>query len=290
MKTFAYFPGCTSETTGREYDLTTRQVFDALGYELKEIPDWNCCGASSAHSVSEYLSLALPGGDLAKAERMGADVLVPCAACFNRLAHANKALGEMAHPEEQGLPKLSGKVRVLHPMRPLSDPEVLEVLRTKVRHSLKGLPVVAYYGCLTVRPAEVTGTVGPEVENPTAMDVILTELGAEVKDWSYKTVCCGAGAALPYPDVCQRLSLKIIEGAAAVGAQAVVTACPLCFTNLETQQKMAMRSGAGKMSMPVFYFTELMALCMGLPKVRKTLRRHLIPVGETLSARSVQWR
>ena len=94
---------------------------------------------------------------------------------------------------------------------------------------------------------------------------------------------------MPYPEVCQHLTMKIIDAAASVGAEAVVTACPLCFTNLETQQKMAARHGARSKFMPVFYFTELMALCMGLKRIRKTLNRHLIPVDHTLNARSVQW-
>lgn len=286
MRKYAYYPGCSAHSTGREYDLTSRQVFAALDVELTEIPDWNCCGASSAHSVSEHLNLALPGRNLAKAEKMGMDVIVPCAACFNRLAHAALLLPEM-RGRESGLPEFAGKVKILNPMRVLAEEEMLTKLKQRAKKSLLGLKLVPYYGCLTVRPAEVTGVTGTELENPTPMDRILEELGAEIRSWSYKTVCCGAGQALPYPDITQKLSMNLVGGALDAGAEAIVTACPLCFVNLETQQLQAERIGVARKPVPVFYFTELMGIALGVSKVEATLNRHLIPVNETLASRSV---
>lgn len=289
MTRYAYYPGCSAHGTGREYDATTRAVFAALGHELTEIPDWSCCGASSAHAVSEFLSLALPGRDLAKAEEMGSDVLVPCAACFNRLARAALVLPSLKELRGQALPRFEGRVRVMHPMRPLAEPESLARLAEKRVQDLAGLRVVPYYGCLTVRPAEVTGMTGSELENPTPMDRILEAAGAEVKSWAHKTVCCGAGQALPNPILTKRLSMGLVESAREAGADAIVTGCPLCFVNLETQQLQAARQdGApGQGTVPVFYFTELVAVALGLPRTRQTLKRHLIPVDEALAARSI---
>lgn len=286
MKKYAYYPGCSAHSTGREYDLTTRQVFGALDLELVEIPDWNCCGASSAHSVSEHLNLGLPGRDLVKAEEMGMDVVVPCAACFNRLAHAALVLPEV-RGKEAGLPEFAGKVKVIHPMRLLAEEEHLAKLRARTKQNLRGLKIVPYYGCLTVRPAAVTGVIGTELENPTPMDRILEEVGAEIRSWSYKTVCCGAGTAMPYPEITQKLSMNLVEGALDADAEAIVTACPLCFVNLETQQLQAERAGVGLRHVPVFYFTELMGVALGVPKVLSTLNLHLIPVNQTLSSRRV---
>lgn len=289
MTRYAYFPGCSAHGSGREYDATTRAVFAALGHELTDIPDWSCCGASSAHAVSEVLALALPGRDLAKAEEMGADVLVPCAACFNRLSRAALVLPAMREHLGQNLPRFRGKARVLHPMRPLSEPESLAQLATERKQALGGLRLVPYYGCLTVRPAEVTGMTGPELENPTPMDRIMEVCGAEIRSWSFKTSCCGAGQALPSPEITERLTLGLVEGALEAGADAIVTGCPLCFVNLETQQLQAARHGRSIQTVPVFYFTELVALCLGLPKTRRTLKRHLIPVAQALAERRVAW-
>jgi len=290
MTEFAYYPGCCAESSGAEYMRTTERVFARLGHVLEEIPDWNCCGASSAHSVSDYLALALPGRDLAIAEQMGRDVVAPCAACFNRLAHAAHALPTTPSLHGEPLPEFHGRISVLHPMRVLAEPAALEALLAETRQHLDGLAVVPYYGCLTVRPAEIVGLSGTEVEDPTSIDRILVALGARVLPWSDKTTCCGAAQAVPNPELTQRLTLPIAEAAREAGAEAVVTGCPLCFINLEVQQVQAWRRGNLRQDpIPVFYFTELMALCMGEPKLKRIFGRHLIPVGEVLGRRRLQW-
>ena len=81
---FSYYPGCSLHSTAREYHDSVQAVFAALDVRLHELPDWNCCGASSAHSVNRRLSLALPARNLAIAQASGRDVVMPCAACFNR--------------------------------------------------------------------------------------------------------------------------------------------------------------------------------------------------------------
>jgi heterodisulfide reductase subunit B len=287
---YAYFPGCCADSSGAEYMRTTEMVFERLGLGLQEIEDWNCCGASSAHAVSEYLALALPGRDLARAEQMDRDVVAPCAACFNRLATAARALPRCAEIGGEPLPAFRGDIQVLHPMRVLSQPAILKELETRRQQALGGLRVVTYYGCLVVRPAEVTGATGSELEDPTAMDRILSVLGAEVMPWSHKTSCCGAAQAVPNPDLTRRLTSPIVAAAREASAEALVTGCPLCFLNLEIQQQNRGRTpGGGHAPLPVFYFTELMALCMKERGLGRVFKGHLVPVDEPLEKRKLTW-
>ena len=88
----SYYPGCSLEGAAVDYAASIAGIAKLLGVELEELPDWNCCGASAAHSLSHELALDLPARNLAIAQAAGLDVVAPCALCFNRLKVAEKAL------------------------------------------------------------------------------------------------------------------------------------------------------------------------------------------------------
>ena len=267
-----YYPGCSLESTAREYDLSFRAVASQVGIELVDIPDWNCCGASSAHAVDPILTVALPGRNLMIAEEMEMDVTAPCAACFLRLKEAKKRMDEdvslRKECEEILGRQYRGSAKVYHPLTVFSRTEVKKKIKRAVVNQLKGLKVVCYYGCYLVRPPDITQLDDPE--NPVVMDDLIGMTGAEVLDWSWKVDCCGGGHALLRPELVEPLVNEIMEGARKAGADGIVTACPLCQSNLETRQK-------GLSALPIFYFTELLGLAMGLKKeVEEWWRRHLI--------------
>jgi heterodisulfide reductase subunit B len=267
-----YYPGCSLESTAREYDLSFRAVAAKVGIELIEIPDWNCCGASAAHAVDPFLALALPARNLMIAEALELDITAPCAACFLRLMEAKKRMGEDVSLRQEIEDVLGrqyrGSTNVYHPLTVFSQPEVKKEIRRAVVNKLKGLRVVCYYGCYLVRPPATTHLDDPE--NPILMDELIGMTGAEVLDWSWKVDCCGGGHALLRPELVEPLVNEIVEGAHKAGAQGIVTACPLCQSNLETRQK-------GPSALPIFYFTELLGLAMGLNKEAEGWwKRHLI--------------
>jgi heterodisulfide reductase subunit B len=267
-----YYPGCSLESTAREYDLSFRAVALKVGIELIEIPDWNCCGASSAHAVDSLLAVALPARNLMIAEDIGLDVTAPCAACFLRLMEAQKHLKEdpdlKKKVEEVLEKKYKGTAQVYHPLAVFSQAAVKKKIKAAIVNKLKGLKVVCYYGCYLVRPPETTHLDDPE--NPMVMDELMALTGAEILDWAWKVDCCGGGHALLHPELVEPLVNAIMEGALKAGAQGIVTACPLCQSNLETRQK-------GANALPVFYFTELLGLALGLDKEAEGWwRRHLI--------------
>jgi heterodisulfide reductase subunit B len=153
----------------------------------------------------------------------------------------------------------------------------LEKLKDKVVKPLKGLKLAAYYGCYLVRPPEIVGFDDPE--NPRCLDVLLEALGAEVKDWSGKVDCCGGSLSLSKRDIARQMVAELIEMARQAGAEALVAACPLCHANLEMRQP-----GGNGHKLPVFYFTELIGMAMGIAEARSWLKRHLISPAGLLSS------
>jgi heterodisulfide reductase subunit B len=271
----AYFPGCSLHSTATELDASARAVCQVLGLELIEPPGWICCGSSPAHKVDPLLAVTLPLRNLAIIEQSGLEeVTLPCAACFSRF---KTALYEIEHHPEvraEAEAAMGHNYRGNVAVRSLLDVVVnrvgLEAVAARVKTPLSGLKVVCYYGCLLTRPPEVTGVADPEY--PMDMDRLMDVLGAESLDWSYKTFCCGATLSVTNTEIALDLSRRILENARAVGADAVVVACPLCHTNLDGRQaQMGLEA-----PIPVLYFTQLMALAFGLGRKAMALDKNMV--------------
>ena len=255
----SYYPGCSLHGTAKEYDQSVRAVSRALGIELKEVDDWSCCGATSAHSTNFKLSVALPARNLIAAEKDALDVMVPCAACFNRFKTAEHQLkaDKALRKEIEGIVggKYQGGIAIRNPIDIIYKEIGLDALSGKVKKSLKGLKPVSYYGCLLLRPPEVCEF--DNYENPVILDKILNTLGADARLWSYKTDCCGGSLTISKTDIVMKMVNKLMTMAREAGANCVVTACPVCMANLDMRASKNLR-------LPVFYFTELIALALGL--------------------------
>jgi heterodisulfide reductase subunit B len=275
----SYYPGCSLHATGKEYDQSIKAVSQALGIEIKEIDDWSCCGASSAHSTNFKLSVALPARDLIAAEKDAMDVMVPCAACFNRFKMAehhlkkNKAL--KAEVEEIVGGKYQGGIAIRNPIDIIYKDIGVDALEKKVVKKLKGLKPVAYYGCLLVRPPDVCGF--DDYENPIQLDKIMTALGAEVRPWSYKTDCCGGSLSISKSGLVINMVDKLMTMAREAGANCLVTACPLCMANLDMRASEHLR-------LPTFYFTELIAFALGLSGPESWFKMHNVDSRPLLSS------
>lgn len=283
---YAYFPGCSLESTAKEFNESTHLVAAAVGIELKEIRDWNCCGATSAHNLDHHLSVALPARNLGIAERMGLDVVAPCAACYNRMRSAEVELKGNKHLRDEINDSLekkyTGAVTVRSALEVFTMPDVLEKVTENLRKPLVGLKPACYYGCLLVRPPKVLGFDDPEA--PRTMDCAMEAIGAEPVDWYFKNECCGASFGLSKAGIVEKLVGDIISNAKKHGANCIVTACPLCMTNLEMRQAAAGKQRGEDLTMPVFYFTELLGLAMEVPGVKKCFASHLVDVNSALDA------
>lgn len=260
-----YYPGCSGLGTSMEYDGSTREVCRVLGIVLNDIPDWSCCGSTPAHTIDHALSTALAARNLAQAETVGiSDMVTPCPSCLKNMRNA------IHHLED---PIFRARVDALTE-RPLQKQHTarsvlqvivedlgLDVVKAKVKNPLTGLKVVPYYGCLMNRPAEAMQF--DSAEYPMAMDNLLEALGAEVIPFPLKVDCCGASFAIPGRDVIPRLTGRILEQAAGLGADAIVVACPLCQMNLDLRQGQVNRANGTSYNIPVPYFTQLMAYAFG---------------------------
>lgn len=268
---YSYYPGCSLEATAIEYNLSTRAVAAALGVELVELPGWTCCGSSSAHAVHKDLALGLAAHNIALAQEHGRDLVVPCAACYARLCRADYLMRHDPQERAQGEKMVgftyTGEIQVYSFLEVVKNHIGTEKIARAVQRPLTGLKVACYYGCLLVRPPEVRPF--DRAEDPVSLDEVVAALGAEPVSWSYKTTCCGAGLSLTRPAVVKRMVGRLLAAAREAGAEALVTACPLCQNNLE------MRRPAGE-SLPVFYFTELIGLALGLGEARAWLKKHLV--------------
>lgn len=268
--TYAYFPGCSLHSTGLEYGLSTQAVFQHIGGKLEELTGWNCCGASSAHILDHTLALALPARNLALAQSSGRDLVTPCAACYSRMKSVDHTLKSdpAARLELESLVgfKYAGDMAIRPLMGVLYEDYGPEQIRAQVVRPLEGLKVVAYYGCLLVRPPEIAEFDDPD--DPQVMAHLLRAIGAEVMPWSSTTDCCGGSLSLSRSDVVKKLVGRLAERALEAGASAIVTACPLCQVNLEMRQT--------DTHVPVFYFTELIGFAFGLPDAPKWFGKHLI--------------
>ena len=279
----SYYPGCSLHSTGLEYGESTQEVCQILDIELNELTDWNCCGASSAHCTNEVLAIELPARNLAAAEEAGLDLVVPCAACFQRFKVAEKHIREGKEPAIET--PYQGKVPVKHLLDFLFEEENLKVIKDKVKKPLSGLKAVCYYGCLLMRPPRVTDAINHE--NPQAMDELLTLLGAETYPWSYKTDCCGGSLMLSRTDIVVQLSGKLLQMAEESGANCVVTACPLCQANLDTRQAEISKNFGKEVQFPIFYFTELLGLALGCEEAGQWFRRHIVDPSDLLKSQDL---
>jgi len=299
-----YFPGCTLSTQAKNYDRSGRAVAAALGLELVELPEWQCCGATFPLMVDDSMALIAPTRILYQAQATGeasghagadARVATLCAICFNVLRRSQALLKR----DPQMLERINwfteqeyrGEVQVSHLLEILRDDVGWEALAERVVHpplpprrrggeggGLRGgeegrLRVAPYYGCLLLRPYEEIGLDDPE--DPTILHDLVRALGAEAVSFPYNIECCGSYLTIKEPEIPETLSRDIVASAREHGAQVLVTACPLCQFNLDYPQRETEAGRTGN-EIPVLYFTQLMAIALGLPEEDWGLEEHYV--------------
>jgi len=283
----AYYPGCSLETTAKDYDMSTREVFKALGIELAEVDDWNCCGATMASSKDYLLSLALPGRNLAISEKGGLDVVAPCPECYLKLWKVRdsvKSDPEMLDKINKTLDgtglELKGKTDVKHAMYLLVNDFGLEKLKEFVKKPLEGLKVVPYYGCIILKPPRDDKL--DSAENPTGLDRIINTVGGTVVPYSSKVKCCGGSLMLTNKEVMLKLTHELLKEAKDAGADCIVTACPMCHMALDAHQIDVEKEFNEKIDMPILYFTQLVGLALGIDPKKLGLDKSFVSTKKLL--------
>ncbi len=272
-----YYPGCTLSTQARGYDRSGRAVAAALGIALEELSDWQCCGATFPLTLDDSMALIAPTRVLCQAQAAGERVVALCAICFHVLRRSQALLER----DPAMLERINwfieqeyrGAVRVVHLLELLRDEVGWASIAGRVVRPLAGLRIAPYYGCLLLRPFDESGLDDPEA--PTILHDLLRALGAEPVDFPYAIECCGSYLTTRSPRVSATLAGEIIASARACGAQAIATACPLCQFNLDYPQRPAEAGPTGS-EVPVVYFTQLMAVSLGLPDAECAMEGHYV--------------
>ncbi|MGE5360501.1 MAG: CoB--CoM heterodisulfide reductase iron-sulfur subunit B family protein [Bacteroidales bacterium] len=266
-RSYVYFPGCSLKATGIAYDESMRTLFRLLGLGLEELPDWNCCGATSYMAIDEASAFILAARNLAIAQRNGAsELLAPCAACYLVL---RKTVDYVAkYPEVRrdvaaamtraGLP-FPDRVRVRHPLEVLTTDVGEERIQAAVTREWPGGRIACYYGCQVVRPySEVD-----QAYNPTRMDELLGAAGIPTVEYALKTKCCGGSLTGTITEVGKRLSYSLLHEAVRKGAVAIVTICPLCQFNLDAYQAEIPGPGGRPFDVPILLLPQLLGWAFG---------------------------
>ena len=289
-KAYTYYPGCSMHAIGRHCEESLIAVFNSLDLELRELPEWNCCGATTYMAVDEHQAFALGARNLAKAEQIGLDIVAPCAACFMILKKTQDYLARypeiMAKIEKAlaaiGL-KYHGTAKVFHPLEILLRDVGLKELKARVKAPLAGWNVAAYYGCLLSRPYALSNGLTLD-----ALDQFIPALGANLVNFELRAHCCGGSLTGTIEDVGHRLVYILLNQAKRAKADMLVTVCPLCQLNLESHQRNIQREYGEDVTIPIPYFTQLIGMALGLPAKSLGLNRLLIPIqrktGESVSA------
>jgi len=266
----SYYPGCTLKTKAKNLELSAIACLKKLGIEYEELERWNCCGAVYSLADDDLIHLVAPVRDLIRVKETGADTVVTlCSMCYNTLARANdmmkndeekrKTINDFMDEE----PDYAGEIRVMHFLDFFRDEYGFDKLAEKITSPLNGLKVAPYYGCTLLRPKEVALD---RPDNPETMHKFLKTIGAEVVDFSNQTTCCGTYQVIGNPDAALEVSHDIIDDAVKSGAEAMVLTCPLCDYNLGRKQDDMLAKFEGTKELPVYYFTQLLAVALGVPE------------------------
>ena len=256
---FSYYPGCTLKNKARDLDEYARKSFEALGLQLDELDEWQCCGAVYPQASDEIATRLSAVRALSAARDRGDALVTLCSACHHVIKRVN---GDMKNNETiasrvQNYLQLdtpyTGETTVLHYLEVLRDCVGFEELKKKVVNPLTGRKIGAYYGCLLLRPSRELGFDDPE--NPSIIEDFIRAIGAEPVYYALRNECCGGYTTVEGKDYARKQVKKIMDNARACGAEELITACPLCMYNLKEN---------AENGLPVSYFTELLAEALGV--------------------------
>lgn len=279
-KKLAYYPGCPSETTAMEQDISTKAVFDKLGIDWAELEDWNCCGAAEAEDPR--LVYALNARNLAIAEKDNRDIVTPCSICYYNLARTDKALraDEKLRAEIKEIDAsldYNGTVTPKHIIDFLVNDIGMDELKSKIVKKVE-VKVAPYYGCYIGRPPE---TAFDDPDDPVSMDRLIELIGGENVQFSYmKTKCCGGPLMMTRADIAFEMARKILESAKNAGADCIALACPLCGMMLDAKQPDIEKALNIKFEMPIVYITQLLGLALGIEPNKLGLNKNVVDTKE----------
>jgi heterodisulfide reductase subunit B len=275
---YLYFPGCTLYTKAKNFDQTARECSLSLGFELKELKNWTCCGATFPLATDNIMALLPPARILANAREEGTALTTLCAICFNVIKRTNRLIrddGEKRDKINAFMEKsYQGDLRILHYLEILKKDIGFSRLKEKVKRPLTGLKAAAYYGCMLLRPFDEMEF--DDKERPKIFEEFLEALGAVPVPFPLKIECCGSFQSVGAPEVATECAYKILGSATRNGAEILVSTCPMCTFNIDHKQEDIKAKYLGFKEVPVLYFTQLLGIAMGLDPEKLGFERNAV--------------
>jgi heterodisulfide reductase subunit B len=275
-----YYPGCTLKTTAKNFENPAIASIENLGHKMIELPRWNCCGTVHSLAADDLMHQLAPVRTLIRVLETGEDKVVTlCAMCYNTLKQTNRIMLEDADKRDRINNFLdeerdyNGNVTVLHLLEFLRDEVGFDKIKDKVKKPLKGLKLSPYYGCLLLRPE---GIGIDDIEAPRVMEDFIEALGGEAVESPFNIECCGSYHTVNNIEPVVERTKMIIDASITRGADAIVVGCPLCFFNLDYRQR-DIKARYNKFNfIPIFYFTQLLAIALGLDENICDFGEHLV--------------
>ena len=278
---YAFFPGCVSRGGCPELYPAAKLICERLRINLWEMQRASCTGAGVLQEKNRLLGDTLNARTFAMAEVLDLPILTICSTCQGVMSQANYRL---KNPEyraevntylaEEGL-EYTGNANPKHLLWVLIEDYGLERLTEHITRPLHGMRLAPFYGCYIVRPTDALEF----EENPQRQDSLerlIETLGATVIDFSGKTRCCG----FPILTINERNSLAMVGKHTAeakdLGADAMVTPCPLCHLNLDSFQPKAAAQAGRSIDLPILHMPQAIGLAMGISPKELGLRRHIV--------------
>lgn len=282
---YAYYPGCSSESTARDMNRSILAIARALKLDFVEPKGWTCCGATAGHQTDRMLAVALSAANLTLVRDMKLDMVVNCAACYNRMKTANHEISTHEAVRQNVSESLDrdydGSVKVRHLLEVLHEDIGPAAITKSLKQTLNGLKVACYYGCLLVRPPEILQFDDPE--NPKSLDRLVTVMGGESLEWPCKVDCCGGSLSLSRTDVVVGLTESILDMAVQSGADCIAVSCPMCQINLDVRQQDINKQTGKNYRLPIIYITQLLGLCLGLGPDELGFEKLMVPAADVLN-------
>ena len=266
---WALYLGCTVPVRNLNYEASVRKTAARLGVDLVDLPDFGCCGFP-LKSLSIDKSLVIAARNLALAQEAGCDIIAICSACAATLAEAEHTLAhnpDLAAQVNRELEKTghtyTGGVKVRHYSRMLFEEIGPEAIRQAVTRPLSGFRFAPHYGCHYLKPSTVMDNFDPP-ETPRSLSELIDALGAEAVDYPGLKDCCGGGVLGVNEELAQKMAFRKLEQLDRIGVDGLVVICPFCNVMFEGQQKTIAKKMGSKLKVPLFFYTQLLGLALGL--------------------------
>jgi len=265
---YLFYLGCAIPYRVPSYEVSSRKVLAALGVELVEMPEFNCCGLP-LDPVNHEAMLILSAKNLALAEQQGLNILTLCPGCAGSFKKVSKILKEDSQLKQQindrlkevGL-EFKGTIETRHLLQFLREDVGIDKIKASVVKPLMGLRVADHNGCHVLRPKQYIGFEDPE--DPQTLKLLIEATGAVCLDYVNKNECCGAPSVGVSDKVALSLAKDKLSHVKAARAQALITICPFCHIMYDTNELRIEKLFNEDYGIPILHYPQLLGLAFGL--------------------------